>query len=182
MTRDFGRRGLEFTIVRPKTFIGPERLGVFEILFDWIRDEPPDLHARHAARTATSCSRSRTWSTRSCSRPSAGGRGRDGERRRRPIRNGPLRPAVADRPRRLGVAADAGPGAPGRDRAAHARAAARLAARRMALQDGAPRLLRRRSARRSGCSAGRRGSRTRRRSAGRTTGTSHTARRWRRRA
>ena len=25
-------------IVRPKTFIGPERLGVFEILFDWIRE------------------------------------------------------------------------------------------------------------------------------------------------
>jgi nucleoside-diphosphate-sugar epimerase len=38
VTRDFGRRGLEFTIIRPKTFIGPERLGVFEILFDWIRD------------------------------------------------------------------------------------------------------------------------------------------------
>ena len=38
VTRDFGRRGLDFTIVRPKTFIGPERLGVFEILFDWIRD------------------------------------------------------------------------------------------------------------------------------------------------
>jgi nucleoside-diphosphate-sugar epimerase len=38
VTRDFGRRGLEFTIVRPKTFVGPERLGVFEILFDWIRD------------------------------------------------------------------------------------------------------------------------------------------------
>ena len=31
-------RGLEFAIVRPKTFIGPERLGVFEILFDWIRE------------------------------------------------------------------------------------------------------------------------------------------------
>jgi nucleoside-diphosphate-sugar epimerase len=29
---------VETTIVRPKTFIGPERLGVFEILFDWIRD------------------------------------------------------------------------------------------------------------------------------------------------
>src|SRR5437667_10023948 len=28
----------ETTIVRPKTFIGPERLGVFEILFDWIRE------------------------------------------------------------------------------------------------------------------------------------------------
>jgi nucleoside-diphosphate-sugar epimerase len=30
--------GVETTIVRPKTFIGPERLGVFEILFDWIRE------------------------------------------------------------------------------------------------------------------------------------------------
>ncbi len=38
VTRDFGRRGLEFVIVRPKTFIGPERLGVFEILFDWVRE------------------------------------------------------------------------------------------------------------------------------------------------
>jgi nucleoside-diphosphate-sugar epimerase len=33
-----GRRGLEAVIVRPKTFVGPERLGVFEILFDWIRE------------------------------------------------------------------------------------------------------------------------------------------------
>src|ERR671937_569651 len=29
---------VETTIFRPKTFIGPERLGVFEILFDWIRE------------------------------------------------------------------------------------------------------------------------------------------------
>jgi nucleoside-diphosphate-sugar epimerase len=29
---------LETVIIRPKTFLGPERLGVFEILFDWIRD------------------------------------------------------------------------------------------------------------------------------------------------
>ncbi len=36
--RDFARRGLEAVILRPKTFIGPERLGVFEILFDWIRE------------------------------------------------------------------------------------------------------------------------------------------------
>jgi nucleoside-diphosphate-sugar epimerase len=35
---EFGRRGLDVTIVRPKTFVGPERLGVFEILFDWIRE------------------------------------------------------------------------------------------------------------------------------------------------
>lgn len=34
----FGPRGLEVAIVRPKTFVGPERLGVFEILFDWIRE------------------------------------------------------------------------------------------------------------------------------------------------
>ena len=35
---DLARRGLETVVVRPKTFIGPERLGVFEILFDWIRE------------------------------------------------------------------------------------------------------------------------------------------------
>jgi nucleoside-diphosphate-sugar epimerase len=35
---EFGRRGLDVVIVRPKTFIGPERLGVFEILFDWVRE------------------------------------------------------------------------------------------------------------------------------------------------
>jgi nucleoside-diphosphate-sugar epimerase len=29
---------VETTILRPKTFVGPERLGVFEILFDWIRE------------------------------------------------------------------------------------------------------------------------------------------------
>ena len=34
----FRRRGLDVVILRPKTFIGPERLGVFEILFDWIHD------------------------------------------------------------------------------------------------------------------------------------------------
>jgi nucleoside-diphosphate-sugar epimerase len=38
IVRDFGRRGLETVIVRPKTFVGAERLGVFEILFDWIRE------------------------------------------------------------------------------------------------------------------------------------------------
>ena len=38
VARRAGRRGLGVIIVRPKTFIGPERLGVFEILFDWIRE------------------------------------------------------------------------------------------------------------------------------------------------
>jgi nucleoside-diphosphate-sugar epimerase len=36
--REFGARGLEVVVIRPKTFIGPERLGVFEILFDWVHD------------------------------------------------------------------------------------------------------------------------------------------------
>ncbi len=30
--------GFEVVVIRPKTFLGPERLGVFEILFDWIRE------------------------------------------------------------------------------------------------------------------------------------------------
>jgi len=36
--RAFSARGLDTVIVRPKTFIGAERLGVFEILFDWVRE------------------------------------------------------------------------------------------------------------------------------------------------
>lgn len=35
---EFARRGLETVVLRPKTFLGPERLGVFEILFDWVRE------------------------------------------------------------------------------------------------------------------------------------------------
>jgi nucleoside-diphosphate-sugar epimerase len=38
IARGFERRGLPLTTIRPKTFIGPERLGVFEILFDWVRE------------------------------------------------------------------------------------------------------------------------------------------------
>jgi nucleoside-diphosphate-sugar epimerase len=38
VAQDAGRRGLEVVVLRPKTFVGPERLGVFEILFDWIRE------------------------------------------------------------------------------------------------------------------------------------------------
>jgi nucleoside-diphosphate-sugar epimerase len=35
---DVARRGLDVVTLRPKTFLGPERLGVFEILFDWVRE------------------------------------------------------------------------------------------------------------------------------------------------
>lgn len=33
---DFRRMGLCVPVLRPKTFIGPQRLGVFQILFDWV--------------------------------------------------------------------------------------------------------------------------------------------------
>lgn len=34
----YQRKGLTVSIIRPKTFVGTHRLGVFEILFDWIKD------------------------------------------------------------------------------------------------------------------------------------------------
>ncbi len=36
--RDFRRMGMCIPIIRPKTFIGPQRLGVFQVLFDWVKD------------------------------------------------------------------------------------------------------------------------------------------------
>jgi nucleoside-diphosphate-sugar epimerase len=38
LCRDFAARGLEVTIVRPQAFVGPERLGVFGILFRWVAE------------------------------------------------------------------------------------------------------------------------------------------------
>ncbi|WP_306060662.1 NAD-dependent epimerase/dehydratase family protein [Natronococcus wangiae] len=38
LCQDFRRRGMCVPILRPKTFIGPQRLGVFQVLFDWIED------------------------------------------------------------------------------------------------------------------------------------------------
>ena len=35
---EFRARGLTVPILRPKTFVGPERLGVFELLYDWAYD------------------------------------------------------------------------------------------------------------------------------------------------
>jgi nucleoside-diphosphate-sugar epimerase len=34
----FGKRGLEVVVLRPTAFVGPGRLGVFGILFDWISE------------------------------------------------------------------------------------------------------------------------------------------------
>lgn len=36
--RAFGARGLETVVLRPSAFVGPERLGVFGILFAWVRE------------------------------------------------------------------------------------------------------------------------------------------------
>ena len=38
LCEDYRKKGMIVTIIRPKTFIGTHRLGVFEILFDWIKD------------------------------------------------------------------------------------------------------------------------------------------------
>ncbi len=35
---EYRKKGLLITIIRPKTFVGTHRLGVFEILFDWVND------------------------------------------------------------------------------------------------------------------------------------------------
>ena len=35
---DYRKLGLVIPIIRPKSFIGPERLGVFALLFDWAKD------------------------------------------------------------------------------------------------------------------------------------------------
>ncbi|HWQ11787.1 MAG TPA: NAD-dependent epimerase/dehydratase family protein [Roseiflexaceae bacterium] len=35
---EFRRKGMCVPIIRPKSFVGPERLGVFALLYDWARD------------------------------------------------------------------------------------------------------------------------------------------------
>ena len=36
--REFREQGLIIPVIRPKSFIGPERLGVFALLYDWAKD------------------------------------------------------------------------------------------------------------------------------------------------
>jgi nucleoside-diphosphate-sugar epimerase len=38
LCREYRKKGMIVIVVRPKTFVGTHRLGVFEILFDWIKD------------------------------------------------------------------------------------------------------------------------------------------------
>lgn len=41
VARGFQRRGMPLTIMRPRTLVGPGRLGLFELVFDWIRTGRP---------------------------------------------------------------------------------------------------------------------------------------------
>lgn len=36
--RDFRKKGLCVSVLRPKSFVGPERLGVFALFYDWAKD------------------------------------------------------------------------------------------------------------------------------------------------
>jgi len=38
MCASFRQKGMTVTIIRPKSFIGPERLGVFALFYDWAKD------------------------------------------------------------------------------------------------------------------------------------------------
>jgi len=38
LCRDYAQRGLDVTIIRPRTILGHGRLGIFQILFEWIRE------------------------------------------------------------------------------------------------------------------------------------------------
>ena len=54
-------RGLDVSVVRPRTILGHGRLGIFGILFDWIADGAVRAGARVAATTSTSSCTPPTW-------------------------------------------------------------------------------------------------------------------------
>ena len=177
----FARRGLETVIVRPKTFLGPERLGVFEILFDWIRE------GRRIPILGEGTNRYQLLAVEDLC--DAVVRCLDADVVGEALNVGAARfGTVREDLEALIAHAGSGsrlrpvPARPAELALRGARARAPLAARGVALPDGAPRLVRldREGAR--ACSAGSPGSRTRRRSARRTTGTSRTAGRCARRA
>jgi nucleoside-diphosphate-sugar epimerase len=43
VAEEYRGRGLQIAVVRPKTFVGPERVGAFAIIFEWIRLGRPVL-------------------------------------------------------------------------------------------------------------------------------------------
>ena len=166
---------LETVIIRPKTFLGPERLGVFEILFDWIRD------GRRIYVLGRGDNRYQLLAVedlvdaiaRACTADVAGDVFNVGATEFGTVRSD-LEALIAHAGTALAPAPD--PRAAGRGRAARARAGEAVAAR--ASGTTRPRRATRSSTSRrpSGCSAGTRRSPTWRRSSRTTTGTSRTAR------
>ena len=53
LCRQYAERGLDVTIIRPRTIMGHGRLGIFQILFEWIR-EGRNVPVLGAATTSTS--------------------------------------------------------------------------------------------------------------------------------
>ena len=88
--------------MRPKTFIGPERLGVFEILFDWIR-EGRRIPILGDGRNRYQLLAVEDLVDAIVLAAAAAARRRDAQRRRGRVRHRALRPPGADRPRRLGL-------------------------------------------------------------------------------
>ena len=140
--REFAQRGLDVVIVRPKTFIGPERLGVFEILFDWVHD------GRRIYMLGDGTNRYQLLAVEDLvdavvlaaqADGAAGEAINVGAQAFGTVRSDLQ--ALIDHARSSSRLTP-GPGATGRDRSARARARPPLAARRVALQDGAPRLVR----------------------------------------
>ncbi len=100
----FARRGLETVIVRPKTFVGPERLGVFEILFDWIREgRRIPILGDGANRYQLLAVEDLVDAVVLCLEAPCCGRG--AERRRCALRDGTRGPRRPDRARRVRIAA-----------------------------------------------------------------------------
>ena len=134
--------------MRPKTFVGAERLGVFEILFDWIREgrRIPILGDGSNRYQLLAVEDLVDAVVRAAAADVAGETLNVGA-----TEFGTVRSDLEALIRHAGSASRLRPGAgaPGRGRAARARAAAGLAARGVALPHRAPRLVRRRRRARS---------------------------------
>ena len=143
VARSLAAHGPEVVILRPKTFLGPERLGVFEILFDWIREgrRVPILGDGSNRYQLLDVDDLAEAVLLAGTKPVAGETLNIGATDFGTVRSD-LEALIAARPLRQHAAP--GARASRRARPPRARGRASVAARRVALQDRAPRLVRRR--------------------------------------
>ena len=172
----FGRRGLANVIIRPKTFVGPERLGVFEILFDWIRE------GRRIPILGSGDNRYQLLAVEDLvdavvSELRGAGRRARAERRSGDVRDGPRRSRRTDRARRLRLDTPFGARASPPSSPCERSSSRTSHPSRSGTTERRTRTRSSRSTPRDGCSAGSRSSRTPRRCARPTTGTSSICRR-----